>query len=71
MYGRITRTTPEHLGQGDRTYGDSGTPSEGGLQVGTCTAVTSSELGQAFTIEDQGPAHGYSSSGHAARASLR
>jgi hypothetical protein len=52
MHGRITRTTPEHVGQGDRTYGDSGTPIGGGLEVGTCTAVTSSELGQAFTIED-------------------
>jgi hypothetical protein len=42
MRGHITRTTPEYLGQGDRTHSDPGTPGESGLQVGTRTRVTRS-----------------------------
>src|SRR6266545_7026272 len=71
MHGRITGTTSEHLGQGYRTHHDPGAPGEGDFQVGTGMRVARSQLGKPFAIENERPARGYSSSGHAARASAR
>ena len=70
-HGRIAGGTSEHLGQGHRARHDPGAAGDSDLQVSTRPRVTGSQLGESFAIEDERPGHGYSSSGHAARASAR
>jgi hypothetical protein len=71
VHRRITRATPENFGQGDRAHGDASSPGTGGLQMSTSKRVARGQFGEPFAIEDQGPARGYSLSGHAARASAK
>ena len=62
MRGRLSSTSVGVIALA-ATQGAAG---DGDLQVSSRPRVARSQLGEPFAIEDERPAHGYSSSGHAA-----